>query len=219
MAKKLSDFTLQKRNINKHKVRGMGMLDNVIATDGWQGAITVAANGETFAGSARLEVSYDRFGEDTEPITVHTTGDRPVIVIRDDIPTADDPRAIRLGIADNRISELNYDPDIELLSVIAEEIDISDMYFEDELAALVEADQIDGEDTEYQDPEDQGDRGATDDIPESSVRMMQLFLDTESHPLFLEMVEALNNIYGTDNPTDCVMAGLRELCENHSVSL
>lgn len=147
MAKKLSDFTLQKANVNRHKVRGMGMLDNVIATDGWQGAITVAANGETFAGSARLEVSYDRFGEDTEPITVHTTGDRPVIVIRDDIPTADDPRAIRLGIADNRISELNYDPDIELLAAIAEEVDISDMYFEDELAALVARDQNEDEGT------------------------------------------------------------------------
>ena len=138
MAKKLSDFTLQKANVNRHKVRGMGMLDNVIATDGWQGAITVAANGETFAGSARLEVSYDRFGEDIEPITVHTTGDRPVIVIRDDIPTADDPRAIRLGIADNRISELNYDPDIELLQETAQIIDISDLYFDDELAKLAE---------------------------------------------------------------------------------
>jgi hypothetical protein len=138
MAKKLSDFTTQKVNVNRHKVRGMGMLDNVIATDGWQGAITVAANGETFAGSARLEVSYDRFGEDTEPITVHTTGDRPVIVIRDDIPSADDPRAIRLGIADNRISELNYDPDIELLQETAQIIDISDLYFDDELAKLAE---------------------------------------------------------------------------------
>ena len=150
MAKKLSDFQIQKNNVNRHKTRGMDVLKNVIATDGWQGAITVAANGETFAGSARLEVSYDRFGEETEPITVHTTGDRPVIVIRDDIPTADDPRAIRLGIADNRISELNYDPDIELLSAIADEIDISDMYFEDELAALVERDQ--GEDEQENEP-------------------------------------------------------------------
>jgi hypothetical protein len=90
----------------------------------------------------------DRFGDEIEPITVHTTGDRPVIVIRDDIPTADDPRAIRLGVGDNRISELNYDPDIELLSAIAEEVDISDMYFEDELAALVERDQI-PENTEW----------------------------------------------------------------------
>lgn len=140
MAKKLSDFTTQKANVNRHRVRGMGALENIISKEGWIGAITTAANGETFAGSARLEVSLDRFGDEIEPITVHTTGDRPVIVIRDDIPTADDPRAIRLGVGDNRISELNYDPDIELLSAIAEEVDISDMYFEAELAGLVAKD-------------------------------------------------------------------------------
>jgi hypothetical protein len=143
MAKKLSDFTTQKANVNRHKVRGMGALENIISKEGWIGAITTAANGETFAGSARLEVSLDRFGDEIEPITVHTTGDRPVIVIRDDIPTADDPRAIRLGIGDNRISELNYDPDIELLSAIAEDVDISDMYFEAELAGLVARDSED----------------------------------------------------------------------------
>jgi hypothetical protein len=84
---------------------------------------------------------------------VHTTGDRPVIVIRDDIPTADDPRAIRLGVGDNRISELNYDPDIELLSAIADEVDISDMYFPDELAALVDADQSEDEEDNVDDKE------------------------------------------------------------------
>jgi hypothetical protein len=135
---KLSDFRTQEKNLNKHKPRGMGMLDNVIAKDGWQGAITTAANGETFAGSARLEVAQERFGDESEPIVFDIDGTRPVILRRVDIPTADDPRAIRLGIADNRISELNYDPDIELLSAIADEVDISDMYFEAELAKLAE---------------------------------------------------------------------------------
>jgi len=144
MAKKakLSDFTTQKRNINKHRVRGMGQLSNIVSKEGWQSAITVAANHETFSGSARLETAQELFGDESEPIVVHTVGDRAVIIVRDDIPTADDPRAIRLGIADNRISELNYDPDIELLSAIADEVDISDMYFDDELAAIVEMDEI-----------------------------------------------------------------------------
>jgi hypothetical protein len=151
---KLSDFRTQERNLNKHRPRGMGMLDNVIAKDGWQGAITTAANGETFAGSARLEVAQERFGDESEPIVFDIDGTRPVILRRVDIPTADDPRAIRLGIADNRISELNYDPDIELLSAIADEIDISDMYFESELAGLVAKDNAlsqvnDLEDTEW----------------------------------------------------------------------
>jgi hypothetical protein len=140
----------------------MGALENIISKEGWIGAITTAANGETFAGSARLEVSLDRFGDESEPIVFDIDGTRPVILRRVDIPTADDPRAIRLGIADNRISELNYDPDIELLSAIADEVDISDMYFEDELAALVARDQSEHEDTKYQAPEDQVDRDETE---------------------------------------------------------
>jgi hypothetical protein len=139
---KLSDFTVQSKNVNRHKNRGMKALSDTIENSGWIGAITTAANGETFAGSARLEVSYDRFGQEIEPITVHTTGDRPVIVIRDDIPTASDPKAVKLGVADNRISELNYDPDIELLIEINDEIiQLDDLYYEDELAALVARDQ------------------------------------------------------------------------------
>ncbi len=133
---KLSDFRTQERNLNKHRPRGMGMLDNVIAKDGWQGAITTAANGETFAGSARLEVAQERFGDESEPIVFDIDGTRPVILRRVDIPTADDPRAIRLGIADNRISEVNYDLDIDLLQETAQTIDISDLYFDDELAKL-----------------------------------------------------------------------------------
>lgn len=138
---KLSDFTKQTNNVNRHKPRGMGMLDSVIAKDGWQSAITVANDNQVFAGSARLEVAQERFGDESEPIVFDIDGTRPVILRRTDIPSADDPRAIRLGIADNRISEINYDPDIELLSAIAEsDLDISDMYDDDELAALVERD-------------------------------------------------------------------------------
>jgi len=138
---KLSDFTKQTNNVNRHKPRGMGMLDSVIAKDGWQSAITVANDNQVFAGSARLEVAQERFGDESEPIVFDIDGTRPVILRRTDIPSADDPRAIRLGIADNRISEINYDPDIELLSAIAEsDLDISDMYFDDELAALIASD-------------------------------------------------------------------------------
>ena len=135
---KLSDFTTQKANLNLHKPRGMGMLSNIISKEGWQSAITVAANNETFSGSARLETAQELFGDESEPIVFDIDGTRPVILRRVDIPTADDPRAIRLGIADNRISEVNYDLDIELLQETAQIIDISDLYFDDELAKLAE---------------------------------------------------------------------------------
>ena len=138
MAKKLSDFQTQKRNLNKHRPRAMGMLDNIISKEGWIGAITVANDGETFAGSARLETAQERFGDESEPIVFDIDGTRPVILRRIDIPTANDPRAIRLGIADNRINEVNYDLDIELLQKTSQIIDISDLYFDDELAKLAE---------------------------------------------------------------------------------
>jgi hypothetical protein len=156
MAKdKLSDFRVQERNTNKHRPRGMGMLDNVIGKEGWIGAITTAANNETFAGSARLEVAQERFGEDLEPIVFDIDGTRPVVLRRIDIPTADDPRAIRLGIGDNRIQEVNNDTDYEILAaIVEEEVDVSDMYFDDELAALIgKEDQDDESGTEYQAPE------------------------------------------------------------------
>ena len=159
MAKKLSDFQTQKININRHSVRGMGLLDHVIGKDGWISAITVANDGETFAGSARLETAIDRFGDDAEPIVIDSDGTRPIIVRRIDIANADDPRAVRLGIADNRIHDVNADYDAEILASIAEEVDISDMYFDDELAAIVDADAI----PEFE-PVEMDDQGRLDQI-------------------------------------------------------
>jgi hypothetical protein len=212
MAKKLSDFTTQKANVNRHKVRGMGMLDNVIAKDGWQGAITTAANGETFAGSARLEVAQERFGDESEPIVFDIDGTRPVILRRVDIPTADDPRAIRLGIADNRISELNYDPDIELLSAIAEEVDISDMYFEDELAALVEADRKEDED------EQKEEKSLEEKKPTSSDDDYSVFELIMIHDNKLYLLETLNKVkekFLYDKQEDALMQILREFNDGY----
>jgi hypothetical protein len=66
------------------------------------------------AGSARLEVAADKF-QGIEPIIVESDGTRPVVVIRTDIPSGDDPRAKRLSIADNQISHTDLDFDGDLL--------------------------------------------------------------------------------------------------------
>ena len=113
------------------------MLDNSIAQEGWIGAITVAADCETFDGSARLETAYTRFGDEVEPIVVETDGSRPVIVKRTDIPNADDPRAKKLAILANRVAEVDLSWDAEVLVELSEEIDLSDLFFEDELAELL----------------------------------------------------------------------------------
>ena len=112
MAKaKISDFRPQEHNANRHTQRGMGMLDKSMADNGFIGAMTSAADGGIFDGSARLEIAYGRFGEEVEPIVIDADGTRPIIVRRTDIPSADDPRAKKLAIAANRIAQVDLDWD------------------------------------------------------------------------------------------------------------
>jgi len=130
---KISDFRPQQRNANRHTQRGLGMLDKSMADNGFIGAMTSAADGEIFDGSARLETAYDRFGEEVEPIVVDADGTRPIIVRRVDIPAASDPKAKKLAIAANRIAQVDLDWDPEVLAAVNEEIDIGDLFFENEL--------------------------------------------------------------------------------------
>ena len=139
MAKaKISDFRPQERNANRHTPRGLGMLDKSMADNGFIGAMTSAADGEIFDGSARLETAYDRFGEEIEPIVINADGTRPIIVVRTDIPSADHPKAKKLSIAANRIPAVDLDWDPEVLKAIGEEVDISDLFFDNEIEHLFE---------------------------------------------------------------------------------
>ncbi len=131
----------QKRNANRHTQRGMQALETSIATDGWIGAITVAADGETFDGSARVEKTAEN-GMLEDAIVVDSDGTRPIVVRRTDIATAADPRARRLGIAANRVASLNLEWEPDVLAELAGEIDLSSMFFPDELADLAMHDPI-----------------------------------------------------------------------------
>lgn len=67
--KSMTKIRPQKKNANRHTQRGMGMLEGSIQQDGWIGAITTAADGETFDGSARVEVTANM-----AMLTVHFAG-------------------------------------------------------------------------------------------------------------------------------------------------
>lgn len=132
----LTHIKPQRANANKHTPRGMKALEESIQRDGWVGAITVAADLETFDGSARTEVGVGAGFEDA--IVVRSDGSKPVVVVREDIPSADDPRAKRLGIAANRVAELNLGWDADVLADLAQEDGILDgLFYEDELDALL----------------------------------------------------------------------------------
>lgn len=142
---KLSDLRTQRRNANKHTPRGLGMLAEAIGKDGWIGAVTVAADGETFDGSARLEVLADAM-PDAEPIVVETDGTRPVVVRRTDIASADDPRAVRLGLGANRIAQVDLEFDAAVLADLSPEVDLGQFWNDAELSDLLPAKGNDAED-------------------------------------------------------------------------
>jgi len=130
---KISSFRRQSRNANKHTERGLKMLNQSIKDNGWIGGISVAADGQCFDGSARLDAIYDQFGEDVEPIIVDADGTRPIIVRRTDIPNADDPKAKLLAVTANRVAQIDLDFDYDILRSLEDEIDLSPYFDEDEI--------------------------------------------------------------------------------------
>jgi DNA modification methylase len=150
--KRLSDLKPQLRNANKHTSYGLRLMEQSIQADGFIDAQTAAADGEIISGSARLELEGDKFA-DVEPIIIHSDGQRPIIVVRDDIPNANHPRARRLSVAANQIAKADYDPDGALLKEWAgEDAQIKKMFADDEWRELT------GEEKEQTDAEPQIDR-------------------------------------------------------------
>ena len=131
-------FIPQRKNANKHTQRGLKELENSIQRDGWIGAITVTADGETFDGSARLETLANVM-PDKEPIVIDVDGHTPVVVRRTDIPNADDPRAKRLAVAANRIAQVDLDWDASVLADLAQQEGdlLAGLFNDDELAELI----------------------------------------------------------------------------------
>lgn len=132
----LADFRPQIQNANTHTPRGMGMLAESMSNNGWSGAVTAAADGEIFDGSARIETAFTKFGE-IEPIVIETDGHTPIIVKRMDIPSANHPKAKELAIAANRVAELNLNWDVEVILELREEIDLSGYFYDNEIDLLV----------------------------------------------------------------------------------
>jgi hypothetical protein len=131
----LDDVRPQRRNANRHTPRGLAALEQSIQGDGWIGAVTVANDGEAFDGSARIDVASATGFDDVQ--IVESDGSKPVVIRRVDIPSADDPRAIRLGLAANRVAQTNLDWDAALVAELASEVDLSHLWHDAELASLL----------------------------------------------------------------------------------
>jgi hypothetical protein len=135
---KHSEFRPQARNANSHTDRGMDMLATSIDEVGWIGAITVAADGEVFDGSARHEVAGRALPE--QAMVIDHDGKRAIYIRRTDIPNAKDPRAVKAGILANRTAEVNLEWNVEALEAIGEEVDLSPWFTDEEMAGWGDGD-------------------------------------------------------------------------------
>jgi len=108
------------RNPNKHTQQGMGQLDAAMSRQGYVAPMTASADGTVLDGNARLETVATKF-PGVEPLVVEHDGTRPVIMVRTDIASADDPLARDIIVSANRVAEVDLAYDLDVLREFAAE--------------------------------------------------------------------------------------------------
>ena len=125
------------------------------------------------------------------------------------------------AIADNRTGEMstwNLPVLQATLGVLAlDGLDLTVTGWNDiEIQGMLPDDGLDLDSVESSGAGSTGEGGEPRDLEVSHVRMVQLFLDTDTFPEFNEMVVNLGKLYETDNATDTVMECLRRADNNLS---
>jgi len=122
-----------RRNARRHTPRNIGMIERSLETDGFGRSILLDSGGNIIAGNGVTEAAGHVGLEDV--IVVPSDGTRVIAVQRMDVEPGSE-RAIRLAIADNRASDLSeFDPVV--LAAIAEDVDLSAFWRDDELAKIL----------------------------------------------------------------------------------
>jgi hypothetical protein len=129
----LGDLKPDKNNARKHNSRNIGMVERSLETDGFGRSILLDAGGNIIAGNGVTEAAGNVGIEDV--LIVPSDGTRVIAIQRTDVQPGSE-RAIRLAIADNRANELSdFDPAV--VAALADEVDLSDFWRDDELTDLL----------------------------------------------------------------------------------
>ncbi len=129
----ITDLRLDENNANRGTDRGLHLLAESLSKLGAGRSIVCDRNGTVIGGNKTLE-SAQKLGLEIE--LVHTQGDKLVAVIRDDLDLKSDPRARELALADNRISELDLDWDVEQILQDIDQLNLDGLWNEKELERL-----------------------------------------------------------------------------------
>jgi hypothetical protein len=134
---KIADLLPDEGNANLGTERGRYMLEQSLQQFGAGRSILLDRDGRVIAGNKTREVAGEVGLEDA--IVVETDGNELVAVKRTDLDLEEGPAARRLAYYDNRAGEadLAWSPE-RLLADLEAGVELSDLWRDDELAALVE---------------------------------------------------------------------------------
>jgi len=128
--------TYDTSNINKHSQRGGGLLQNSLRKRGaFRSIASAGKNTKTpvvYAGNYTLEKAID--AGFTEVVNVYVSGDQLVNVVRTDVEP-NTAEAIALGIEDNEIGKISYNPDIDILAAVMADPAMQALRDEDKMLA------------------------------------------------------------------------------------
>jgi len=132
----ISDLEPDKSNANKGTQRGRGMVEASLRETGAGRSILADKDGRIIAGNKTLEAWADIGGEIE---VVRSNGTKLIVVQREDLDLSDDTGAARkMAYFDNRTSEVSMQWNVEqLLADMGAGLDLSGMFREDELDALL----------------------------------------------------------------------------------
>ena len=135
----LSDYRLDENNVNLGSPEGAQAHEDSIQTNGLGRSILATADRTIIAGNKTFEKAGE-VGAVQRVVEVDVEGDTLVVVRRTDLQSGT-PEATRMALADNRTSELQYNPDETLLVELLQGMDgslVATGYTEIDLAVLLE---------------------------------------------------------------------------------
>lgn len=127
----LADLTSDPRNARRHNPRNVGMIEKALNEVGAARSIVVDENNVVLAGNATIEAAAQAGIERVQ--VIDADGETLIAVRRSGLT---DEQKARLALYDNRTAEL-AEWDASVLAELAQETDLSGLFNDDELAALL----------------------------------------------------------------------------------
>lgn len=161
----IADLTPDAINANRGTKRGGDLLQRSLERLGAGRSIVVDKHGNVIAGNHVLEEAA-QLGFDIQ--VIKSDGRRLIVVQREDLDLYADERARELAIADNRVGQINLDWDPSVL--LNSGVELQTYFFEDELKAIREDNQFDGEIADVAGSTERKGSVATNECPKCSFK-------------------------------------------------